>query len=80
MTKEIEKAAESSYIKGRYRSYMEAHVIGFSIGYSLAEKEIEHILAILEDHLKRQMRINIPLISEEAQEAAWQRYKNQNNL
>ena len=44
------------------------------------EAEIERRNKIIEQNLKLGMRLNMPGISEQEQEATWQHFKNRNNL
>jgi len=44
------------------------------------QQEVERLKGLIEDDLKRQVRLNMPGTSEHEQEKAWQAYKRQHNL
>jgi len=62
--------------KGRYYGY----IAGATAENNRAQAEIDLRNKLLEDDLKRQCRLNIPGISEQDQEAAWQAFKSKHNL
>lgn len=44
------------------------------------DAEIERLKKLIEDDLKRQVRLNVPGASEQRQQAAWENYKITHNL
>jgi hypothetical protein len=52
----------------------------FDMEYAQWEIKLEKAKKLLEENLKLQMRLNMPGISIQEQEARWQDYKKRNNL
>lgn len=55
-------------------------ILGATAVHERAQAEIDRRNKLLEDDLKRQCRLNMPGISEQDQEAAWQSFKTKHNL
>lgn len=73
------------YLNGRVNTLEfciveEGYIAGATAEQQRAQVEINRRNKILEDDLKRQCRLNMPGISEQEQEAAWQAFKAKHNL
>lgn len=57
-----------------------SYIAGATAENEKAQAEIDRRNKLLKDDLKRQCRLNMPGISEQDQEAAWQAFKAKHNL
>lgn len=78
----LARQQRAKYLHDKYEieGYEDGYIAGATAMAERAQNEIDRRNKLLEDDLKRQCRLNMPGISEQDQESAWQAFKTKHNL